>query len=108
MWAVSIPAAVQEDFLYEFGWDKLVAQMPERPGMRDAWNAVEFAVPKGNGKHMNMRVHPALGVVLRQMLELRWADMFQVSNEELEPAYYHIIEDLKNRTAAEAKTRRRK
>lgn len=90
---MTMPTAVRDDFV-DFGWDKLVAALPaEKPGMRDAFNAVEFAMPKGAGS-VTVRLHPKLPSLLRLMLEVRWADHMDRMTE-LEAPYARVLAQLK-------------
>lgn len=90
-----MPIAVQQDFIETFGWDRLVAELGgERTGMKDAWTAVEFAMPKGRqAVTCTVKVHRKLVPILKLMLEVRWADHFS-SQGELEAPYDRIIARL--------------
>ena len=91
---ITLPAAVREDFVETYGWDRLVAEMGgERKGMKDAWTAIEFSAPKGSGAHYTVRFHKVLLPILKLMLELRWSDHFSCQGE-LSAPYDRVIDQL--------------
>lgn len=94
--SLPLPAAVREDFIEAYGWEALVAEIGERQGMRDAYNALAFAAPKGSaGKLFTLRLHKALAPVMVAMLEVRWADHFNVQSD-LEPSYDRLLAKIRD------------
>lgn len=108
MWAVNIPATLRDDLVDTYGFDRAERELPNRSALRDAWNAVQFASPKGSGKHLAMRLNPALAPTLIALLEVRWADHFAALHSEQEAAYSRVIDDLRKRVASEARKGKRK
>lgn len=94
-YSLPLPAAIREDFIETYGWDSLVSELGERQGMQDAYNAIEFAAPKGSaGKLYTLRLHKALATVLVPMLEVRWADHFSAQSD-LEPGYDRLLSKVR-------------
>jgi hypothetical protein len=91
---ITIQTAMRDDFVDEYGWDQLVANMGgDRPLMRDVYRAVEYATPKGKTTVV-VRVTVKVVPLLRQMFEVRWADHFARMNE-LEGPYSRAVDQLK-------------
>lgn len=97
---ITIPTAVRDDFVGR-GWESASLGLVVKPGMRDAYNAVEFAMPRGKGSRV-VRLHPRLPPLLRTMMEVRWADHFDHMSE-LEAPYARALAQLKK--LANQKTR---
>lgn len=89
---LTIPAAVRDDFV-DAGWDAVTEGLQEKPGMRDAFTAVEFSMPKGQGSRV-VRLHHKLPPLLRAMMEVRWADHMDRCSE-LESPYARALTKLK-------------
>lgn len=95
-YSLPLPAAIREDFIETYGWESLISELGERQGMRDAYNALEFAAPRGSaGKIYTLRLHKALASVLVTMLEVRWADHFNVQSD-LEPGYDRLLAKVRD------------
>lgn len=96
--SINVPTPLRDDFVDVYGWDRVAAEMGgERTGMRDAFTAVQYALVKGKGTR-TIRLYPQLVPILRQMLEVRWADHFQTMSE-LEGPYSRAVDQLKKITA---------
>lgn len=94
--SISLSSAVRDDFIETYGWSGLIKNLgSERPGTKDAWNAIKFASAKGSsGTTCTLRFHKALVNPLISMLEVRWADHFSMQSP-LEAPYDRAIDRLK-------------
>lgn len=103
-YSISFPAAVRDDFIDTYGWDGLIKNLgAERPGTKDAWNAIKFAASRGSaGSTCTLRFHRALVNPLISMFEVRWADHFSMQSP-LESSYDRTIDRLKSIRAKDKK-----